>query len=226
MKKNAIILFSGGLDSTTCLGMAKAEGFSCYTLSFAYGQKHQVEVEWAKNLAHKMGVIEHKVLFLPLDEIRGSSLTDPTEVVPDYKGDSLIPTTYVPARNTIFLSFGLAWAEVVGAQHIFLGVNAIDYSGYPDCRPEYIIAFETMANLATKMSIEMGNRFKIHTPLLRMNKADIIRAGIRLGLDYSETISCYRADERGRACGSCDSCVYRKKGFFEASIPDPTPYYA
>lgn len=224
MTNKAIILFSGGLDSTTCLALAKSQGYECYTLSLAYGQKHAVEVERAKLIAAKYGVVEHKVLSLPLDEIRGSSLTDENIEVQDYQANGGIPNTYVPARNTIFLSFALAFGEVVGANNIFLGANHVDYSGYPDCRPEYLHAFEKVAKLATKAGVEQGQEFKIHTPLLHMSKADIIREGTRLGIDYSETISCYRADAKGRACGKCDSCIYRKKGFTEAGIADPTHY--
>lgn len=224
MSKKAIILFSGGLDSRTCLSIAKEQGYECYTLSFTYGQKHTVEVERAKELAKQFGVVEHKILTLPLDEIRGSSLIDADIAVPDYKGDGKIPSTYVPARNTIFLAFALAWGEVIGAYDIFLGANYLDYSGYPDCRPDYLQAFENLAALATKVGVE-GQPFKIHTPLLYKNKADIIREGIRLNIDYAQTISCYRADAAGKACGKCDSCTYRKKGFLDANIPDPTPYY-
>lgn len=225
MNKKAIILFSGGLDSTTCLAYAKAQGYACYALSFIYGQKHNVEVDTSIKLAKKYGVIEHKILTLPLNEIRGSSLTDVTLQVKDYQAERKgIPDTYVPARNTIFLSFALAWGEVIGAENIFLGANHLDYSGYPDCRPEYLQAFEKLAELATKVGVEEGRRFKIHTPLLQMTKADIVREGMRLGVDYSQTISCYRADNEGRACGTCDSCVYRKKGFAEAGVVDPTKY--
>ena len=224
MSKKAIILFSGGLDSTTCVAIAKAQGFSCYALSFAYGQKHAVEIECAKKIARYADVVEHKILHLPLDEIKGSSLTDGALNVPDFSGNADIPNTYVPARNTIFLSFALAWAEVIGANDIFFGANYLDYSGYPDCRPDYIQAFEHVAMLATKAGIH-GERFKIHAPLLSMNKAEIIREGLRLGVDYGKTISCYRADSEGRACGKCDSCTYRKKGFADANVPDPTPYY-
>jgi 7-cyano-7-deazaguanine synthase len=221
----AIILFSGGLDSTTCLAIAKSQAYDCYALSFSYGQKHHIEVARAKEIAKKIGVIEHKILVLPLDEIRGSSLIDKDIMVPDYsKKNAGIPSTYVPARNTIFLSFALAWAEVIKAEHIFYGANHIDYSQYPDCRPDYIRAFEKLAALATKVGTE-GQQCFIHAPLLEMSKADIIREGMRLGIDYSQPISCYRADEEGRACGTCDSCTYRKKGFIEAKVKDPTPYY-
>jgi len=224
MNKKAIILFSGGLDSTTCLAIAQSQGYSCYALSFRYGQKHQIEVERAKSIAKQYGVIEHKFFSLPLDDIRGSSLTDVAIAVPDYLETSEIPNTYVPARNTIFLSFALAWAEVIGAKDIFFGANHLDYSGYPDCRPDYLHAFEKLAKLATKVGIEDNTQFKLHAPLLYLNKVEIIREGMRLGIDYGQTISCYRADDRGRACGNCASCTYRKKGFAEASIMDPTDY--
>jgi len=224
MNKKAIVLFSGGLDSTTCLAMATSQGFSCYTMSFAYGQKHDVEVERAKLIAANFNVVEHKIFTLPLDQISGSSLTDKTLPVKDYQGENGIPDTYVPARNTIFLSFALAWGEVIGANDIFLGANNIDYSGYPDCRPEYFQAFEKVAMLATKVGVEQAQRFQIHTPLLHLSKAQIIREGLRLDIDYSQTISCYRADKLGRACGKCDSCTYRKKGFNDAGVVDPTEY--
>jgi len=223
-KKNAIILFSGGLDSTTCLAIAKAQGFSCYALSFLYGQKHHVEIQHAKSIAAKSGVLFHKVLALPLDDIGGSSLTDSKSAVPDFKDHADIPNTYVPARNTIFLSFALAWGEVVNAYDIFIGANYLDYSGYPDCRPDYLKAFEKMAMLGTKTG-PGGRSFKIHAPLLQMHKKEIICTGMDLGVDYSQTISCYRVDNNGRACGQCDSCVYRKKGFSEAGVLDPTSYY-
>jgi 7-cyano-7-deazaguanine synthase len=223
MQKKAIILFSGGLDSTTCLAIAKAQGFQCYTLSFNYGQKHSVEVEHAKRLADFYGVAEHKILSLPIGDLAGSSLTDKKQAVADYTGSSDIPNTYVPARNTIFLSFALAWAEVLDAADIIIGANNVDYSGYPDCRPDYLQAFEQVAKLATKRGRE-GVIFTIHAPLLNMNKAEIIQQGLQLGVDYRKTISCYRADDKGRACGSCDSCVYRKKGFKEANTEDPTLY--
>ena len=223
MPKNAIILFSGGLDSTTCLAIAQAQGFACYALSFVYGQKQVVEIERARIIARKYSVLEHKILSLPLDQIKGSSLTDKNLAVPDYDGSEAIPTTYVPARNTLFLSFALAWGEVIGVHDIFLGANHRDYSGYPDCRPDYLKAFETMAKLATKVGVE-GQSFQIHAPLLHMEKKAIICEGIRLGIDYSQTISCYRANAQGRACGTCDSCTYRKKGFVAAHVPDPTPY--
>lgn len=224
MSKKTIVLFSGGLDSTTCLAYAREQGFTSYALSFSYGQKHQVELEKASQISKLYGVIEHKILSLPLAEIRGSSLTDNNMAVGDYQPSNKIPDTYVPARNTIFLTFALAWGEVLGASDIFLGANYVDYSGYPDCRPEYMQAFENLASLATRAGVEQGQKFKIHTPLLYLSKADIIREGLRLGVDYSQTISCYRADSHGRACGSCDSCVYRKRGFTEAGVKDPTIY--
>lgn len=224
MNKKAIVLFSGGLDSTTCLAIAKSQGFDCYTLSFRYGQKHSIEIDHAKRLAAEMGVVEHKILSLPLDQIGGSSLTDDALMVKDYQATSDIPNTYVPARNTIFLSFALAWAEVIEAEHLFIGANAVDYSGYPDCRPEYYQAFEQVAKLATKAGVEGHWQFNIHTPLLHLTKAEIIQEGVKLGVDYSKTLSCYRADDQGLACGTCDSCVYRKKGFAEANLVDPTRY--
>lgn len=223
MKKKAVVLFSGGLDSTTCLAIVKAQGFDCYALSVDYGQKNKIELERAKKTAQKLGVIQHKILHASLTDWHGSSLVDQNLAVPDHNDKTSIPSTYVPARNTIFLSFALGWAEVIGAQDIFYGANILDYSGYPDCRPEYMQAFEQMANLATKKGIE-GSHFKIHAPLLKMNKCKIIQEGMRLGIDYSQTLSCYRPDGQGRACGSCDSCTYRKKGFLEAGVADPTVY--
>ncbi len=224
MQKKAIVLFSGGLDSTTCLAMAKEAGFACHALSFSYGQKHHAEIERAKQLADKMGVVEHKILQLPIGELGGSSLTDDALLVPDFQETIGIPNTYVPARNTIFLSFALSWGEIIGAYDIYFGANHVDYSNYPDCRSDYLQAFETLAALATKSGIEQAPRFTIHTPLLHKNKAAIIQEGLRLGIDYSQTISCYRADAKGRACGKCDSCHFRRKGFNEASVVDPTLY--
>jgi len=223
--KNAVILFSGGLDSTTCLAIAKEQGFACYALSFTYGQKHSIEVERSKEIARKAGVVEHRILHLPIGEYGGSSLTDANIVVPDHQEVSGIPNTYVPARNTIFLAFALSWGEVINAYDIFFGANCVDYSQYPDCRPDYLHAFATMANMATKVGRDKDQSFTIHAPLLQLDKAGIIREGHRLGVNYAETISCYRADAKGHACGSCDSCTYRKKGFAEAGVPDPTPYY-
>jgi 7-cyano-7-deazaguanine synthase len=220
MKKKAVILFSGGLDSTTCLAIAKSQGFDCYALSFNFGQKHKVELEAAKAIAQLMCVKEHKILPLALHELGGSSLTDAAQSVPDYQESmNEIPSTYVPARNTVFLSIALGWAEVLGAFDIFIGANDVDYSGYPDCRPEYLKAFETVANLATKAGVE-GNHFRINAPLLHLTKAEIVKKGNELGIDYGLTVSCYRADAEGRACGKCDSCTFRKKGFQEAQLKD------
>jgi 7-cyano-7-deazaguanine synthase len=224
MKKKAVILFSGGLDSTTCLAMAKAEGFECYALSFDYGQKHNSELDHAKRLSKKFGVMDHKVVTLPLGEWGGSSLTDASLTVKDHHDDNTIPNTYVPARNTIFLAMTLGYAEVLGALDIYIGINAVDYSQYPDCRPEYLKAFEKLAKLATKIGVE-GADYQIHAPLLHLKKSEIIQAGVALGVDYSATVSCYRADDEGRACGNCDSCTYRKKGFLEAGVADPTVYF-
>jgi 7-cyano-7-deazaguanine synthase len=221
--KKAVILFSGGLDSTTCIASAKSQGFDCYALSFSYDQKHNSELEAAGRLGSLLGVKEHKIVSLSLGEIGGSALTDTNISVPDFLGDGKIPTTYVPARNTIFLSIGLGWAEVLDCSDIFFGANALDYSGYPDCRPEYIHAFENMANLATKAGVE-GRRYTIHTPLLHLRKHEVIQKGLSLGIDYSMTVSCYRLDSEGRACGNCDSCTHRKKGFAEAGLADPTKY--
>lgn len=223
MAKKAVILLSGGLDSVTCLAIAKAAGFACYALSFDFGQKHKVELESAKKIAHSMGVIDHKILPLALDQLGGSSLLDKDVAVPDFTGENEIPSTYVPARNTVFLAIALGWAEVINAFDIYIGANFIDYSGYPDCRPEYLASFEAMANLATKAGVE-GNKIRINAPLLHLTKGEIIQKGLELGIDYSQTISCYRADNFGRACGSCDSCVYRKKGFLQANVADPTIY--
>ncbi len=218
----AVILLSGGLDSATTLAMAMEQGFTCYTLSFNYGQRHAVELNAAKKVAQAMNVAGHKVIDLDLTQIGGSALTDMNIAVPETQTEG-IPVTYVPARNTIFLSYALAWAEVLGISDIFIGVNAVDYSGYPDCRPEYIAAFENTARLATKASVE-GKPFRIHTPLIQMSKAGIIRKGTELGVDYSLTVSCYQADAQGRACGVCDSCRFRIEGFAAAGIPDPTHY--
>lgn len=221
MRKKAIVLFSGGLDSTTCVAIAKSQGFDCYALSFNYGQKHSSEINSAKLVGVAMGVVEHKIINLVLD---GSSLTDSDKKIEDYQARDSIPATYVPARNTVFLSYALGWAETLGIQDVFIGANIVDYSGYPDCRPEYLRAFENMANLATKASVENGLRFHIHAPLLELTKAEIINTGIRLGVDYTMTVSCYQADQHGRACGKCDSCTFRKKGFQEAAVIDPTRY--
>ena len=219
----AVILLSGGLDSTTVLSIAKSKGFECYALSFDYGQKQLSELISAKIIADNFGVTEHRIMRVCLDDIGGSALTDPTLEVPKFNQNNEIPITYVPARNTIFLSFALAWAEVLDAQSIFIGVNALDYSGYPDCRPEYIKAYETMANLATKQSVE-GEKIQIHTPLISLTKAEIIKQGQTLGVDYSITTTCYQANDRGEACGICDACVLRRQGFEKAGVSDPTHY--
>jgi len=221
-QKKAVILLSGGLDSATALACAQADGFSCYALSFDYGQRHKAELQAAARVAEALGVEQHRVLRLDLGAIGGSALTDSRIDVPSTPTEG-IPVTYVPARNTVFLSCALAWAEVLGANDIFIGVNAVDYSGYPDCRPEYISAFETMANLATKSAVE-GQPLHLHTPLIDLSKADIIRLGIELGVDYALTVSCYAADDQGRACGQCDSCRLRAQGFAAAGVADPTTY--
>jgi 7-cyano-7-deazaguanine synthase len=223
MIKKAVILYSGGLDSTTCLAIAGSEGFEPYAISFAYGQRHRLELEFAKANARPMGAKEHLVVEFDLRKMGGSALTSDIAVPKEGVGD-YIPVTYVPARNTIFLSFALGWAEVLGAFDIFIGVNALDYSGYPDCRPEYIAAFETMANLATKAGVEGKGRFMVHTPLIRLTKAEIIGKGLSLGVDYSRTLSCYDPTPEGGACGLCDSCRLRQKGFTEAGVPDPVRY--
>ena len=224
-QKKAVVLVSGGLDSATTLAMARDEGFACYALSFDYGQRHRSELVASARVAKTLGAQEHRIMSLDLRAIGGSALTDDSIDVPTGQSTTSedIPVTYVPARNTIFLSYALAWAEVLQAQHIFIGVNAVDYSGYPDCRPEYIAAFQYMANLATKAGVE-GNGTIICTPLIQLSKADIIRKGIQLGVDYGSTISCYDADADGRACGQCDSCRLRAAGFAEAGVSDPTLY--
>ncbi|MBT4975038.1 MAG: 7-cyano-7-deazaguanine synthase QueC [Gammaproteobacteria bacterium] len=219
----AIVLLSGGLDSTTVLAIAKALDFECYALSFDYGQKQRSELESAKTIANQSNVVEHRIMKISLADIGGSALTDDEIDVPKYSESDEIPVTYVPARNTIFLSFALAWAEVIDCQKIYIGVNALDYSGYPDCRPEFIKAFETMANLATKQSVE-GEKIEIKTPLISLTKAQIIQKGLSLGVDYSQTISCYLANSNGEACGECDACVLRINGFNNANIKDPTFY--
>jgi len=222
MPHKAVVLYSGGLDSTTCMAMAAADGFAPYAISFAYGQRHAVELELARKNAVAMGAVEHLVVDFDYRKVGGSALTDDIAVPKDGVGSD-IPVTYVPARNTIFLSFALGWAEALGARDIYIGVNALDYSGYPDCRPEYIAAFETMANLATRAGVE-GNRIRIHTPLIAMTKAEIIRQGVQLGVDYGRTHSCYDPTPTGLACGLCDSCRLRLKGFAEAGLVDPVAY--
>jgi len=227
IRKKAVILSSGGIDSTTAMAMAKREGYDLYSLSFDYGQRHAVELEAAARTAAALGARQHLVIRIDLGKIGGSALTDEIAVPHGRSEEQLasgIPVTYVPARNTIFLSYALAWAEVLEAADIFIGVNAVDYSGYPDCRPEYIRAFEAMANLAIKAAVEGKLKISIRTPLIRMTKAEIIRTGTELGVDYRLTHSCYDPDARGRACGDCDSCLLRKKGFREAGISDPTVY--
>jgi 7-cyano-7-deazaguanine synthase len=224
MKKNAVVLLSGGLDSATVLSMARARGFACYALSVDYGQRHHAELAAAQRVAQALGAAEHRVVNIDLTGFGGSALTDTSIAVPQQPGTG-IPLTYVPARNTIMLSLALAWAEVLQAQDIFIGVNAVDYSGYPDCRPAYIEAFERMANLATRAAVE-GYPLTLHAPLLHLSKAEIIKQGIALGVDYAQTVSCYQADEQGRACGVCDSCRLRRAGFAAAGVADPTPYRA
>jgi len=222
VKKKAVVLVSGGLDSATVLAMANADGYECYALSFDYGQRHRAELEAAKTVARSFGAVQHQVMHLDLNIFGGSALTDTNIDVPTTPAEG-IPVTYVPARNTIFLSMALAWAEVLQADDIFIGVNAVDYSGYPDCRPEFIEAYETMANLATKVGVE-GHHLNIHTPLIDLTKAQIIQAGLQKGVDYALTVSCYSADESGRACGACDSCRLRRQGFLDAGVTDPTRY--
>ncbi|WP_303901410.1 7-cyano-7-deazaguanine synthase QueC [Thiohalomonas denitrificans] len=222
LTKKAVALVSGGLDSATSLAMARDRGFECYALSFDYGQRHRIELEASRRVAESLGVREHRVFTLDLRQFGGSALTDDSIDVPQGPSEG-IPATYVPARNTIFLSLALGWAEVLGALDLFIGVNAVDYSGYPDCRPEFIDAFEKTANLATKAGVE-GQHFSIHAPLIHMTKAQIIATGHRLGVDYGLTLSCYDPDSSGRACGVCDSCRLRAAGFREAGVPDPTPY--
>ena len=221
-QKKAVILVSGGLDSTTALAIARSEGYDCYTMSFDYGQRHRIELVAAERTSKVMGATAHKVINLDLRSIGGSALTDDSIDVPEHE-TSGIPVTYVPARNTVFLSIALGWAEVLGAMDIFIGVNAVDYSGYPDCRPDYIAAFETMANLATRSGVE-GQKLSIRTPLINLTKAEIIQQGMALGVDYGLTVSCYQANDKGEACGKCDSCRLRRAGFVQAGVNDPTHY--
>ena len=220
--KRAVVLLSGGLDSVTALAMAREQGFECYTLSFNYGQRHHAELNAAKILSRQNGAIDHKVIDIDLSAIGGSALTDSNIAVPE-QYEACILVTYVPARNTVFLSIALGWAEVLSAHAIFVGVNAVDYSGYPDCRPEFVSAFEQLANLATKAGVE-GQTLTVKAPLMTMTKADIIQQGLRLGIDYSQTVSCYQADLDGKACGKCDSCRFRQQGFEQAGVIDPTRY--
>lgn len=221
--RRAVVLLSGGLDSATTLAIARNQGFDCYCLSMDYGQRHRVELDAAAHVAKALRATEHRIIALGLDTFGGSALTDNSIAVPVDGIQEGIPVTYVPARNTIMLSLALAWAEVLGSRDIFVGVNAVDYSGYPDCRPEYIAAFETMANLATKAGVE-GEKLTIHAPLIDLSKAEIVRQGTHLGVDYGITVSCYQADSEGRACGICDSCRLRREGFAAAGLPDPTRY--
>ena len=221
-EKKAVVLLSGGLDSATILAQARAAGFACYSVSFDYGQRHRAELQAAERVARQLGVIEHKVIGLNLNGIGGSALTDSSIAVPEGPTEG-IPVTYVPARNTVFLSLALGWAEVLGAHDIFIGVNAVDYSGYPDCRPEFIAAFERVANLATREGVE-GSGFRIQAPLQNLSKAQIVQIGMQHGVDYGLTVSCYQADGDGRACGRCDSCRLRAAGFAAAGVADPTRY--
>jgi len=220
--KKAVVLLSGGLDSATTLAMVSNFGFACHALSTDYGQRHAAELQAAQRVAKSLGVVEHKTIRIGLDAFGGSALTDGNIGVPETPGEG-IPVTYVPARNTILLALALGWAEVLEARDIFIGVNAVDYSGYPDCRPEFIDAFQRLANLATKAAVQ-GRGVKIHAPLIRLSKAQIIKRGQKLGLDYGLTVSCYQADDQGRACGRCDACRLRAQGFADAGVPDPTRY--
>ncbi len=226
--KKAVVLLSGGLDSTTTLAIAISKGFKCYALTFRYGQRHKRETQAARTIARRLGAVEHRIINIDLSQFGGSALTDSAIKVPkgrkELTGQGVIPVTYVPARNTVFLSYALAWAEVLGAFDIFIGVNCTDYSGYPDCRPEFISAFEKMANLATAAAIEKKGHYHIQTPIIKMTKAQIIRTGTKLGVDYSLTHSCYDPDKKGRSCGRCDSCRLRLKGFAEAGLTDPIKY--
>jgi 7-cyano-7-deazaguanine synthase len=223
--RKAVVLVSGGLDSATVLAIARHGGCDCHALSVAYGQRHRAELDAAARLARQLGAVEHRTIAIDLASFGGSALTDPSIAIPTGGLQPGIPVTYVPARNTVMLALALAWAEVLDAHDIYIGVNAVDYSGYPDCRPEYIRAFEAMANLATRAAVE-GARLTIHAPLIRLTKAQIIRRGLELGVDYGITVSCYQADEAGAACGRCDACRLRRAGFESAGVPDPTRYYA
>ncbi|MES1925245.1 7-cyano-7-deazaguanine synthase QueC [Salinisphaera sp. T31B1] len=223
-RRRAVVLFSGGLDSTTCLAQAAADGYDCYALSFDYGQRHTAELAAARRIAaNDPAVVEHKCVTLDFDGMGGSALTDATIAVPETPTDG-IPSTYVPARNTVFLSVALGWAEVLGAESIYIGVNAVDYSGYPDCRPAFIRAFEQLASLATRAAVEQGVRVRIRTPLIDDSKAEIVTRGTALGVDYAQTVTCYQADDDGRACGRCEACRLRRNGFEQAGLADPTRY--
>ena len=221
--RRGVVLLSGGLDSATVMAIARSEGYELYAISVAYGQRHMAEIEASADVARSLGARRHQVMHVNLNDVGGSALTDTSIDVPETPSEG-IPITYVPARNTLFLSLALGWAEVVGATDIFIGVNAVDYSGYPDCRPEFVAAFERLANVATRVGIE-GGGIRIHTPLIDLSKADIVRIGTQLGVDYAQTVSCYQADDQGRACGRCDSCRLRRAGFESAGISDPTRYY-
>lgn len=221
--QKAVILLSGGLDSTTCLAYAQSQGFSCYALSFSYNQRHSIELDAAKKIAQHFKIQEHHIIDLDIRLFQNSALTDENVSVPDFSVNTSIPVTYVPARNTLFLSMALAFAESINAQDLYIGASSIDYSNYPDCRPEYIAAFETLANLGTKAGVE-GKPFTIHAPLQHLTKSQTIQLGTQLGVDYSLTISCYQANSKGEACGRCDSCEFRKQGFKQAAIQDPTRY--
>lgn len=223
--KKAVVLLSGGLDSTTCLALAKDQGYACYALSFSYGQKHNAELLAAQNIARHFGVVKHEIVDLNLGQLDGggSALTDPQIAIPEYVEKDIIPVTYVPARNTIFLSVALGWAEILHAQKIFIGISAVDYSNYPDCRPEYLEAFQMMATLATKTGVE-EKPVHIEAPLMHLSKAETLNLGLSLGVDYSLTVTCYKATDEGLACGYCASCELRKRGFAEAAVADPTRY--
>ena len=223
-RRPAVVLLSGGLDSATTLAIAQRQGFSCHAVSFDYGQRLRTELDAAARVADSLGAVEHRVMVIDWGNIGGSALTDMSIAVPETQTTG-IPVTYVPARNTVFLALALGWAEVLGSSDIFIGVNAVDYSGYPDCRPEYIAAFEQLANLATRAGTE-GATIRVHAPLIRLTKAQIIQRGVSLGVDYSWTVSCYQADDQGRACGRCDSCRLRKAGFESAGLEDPTRYFS
>ena len=219
----AVVLLSGGQDSATVLAMARAAGYACHALSLDYGQRHRAELDAARRVARELGAVRHEVVQLDFGRFGGSSLTDTSLAVPTSTPSAGIPNTYVPARNTVMLSLALSWAEALGGHDLFYGANAVDYSGYPDCRPEYVQAFEQLANLATKAGVE-GRRMRVHAPIIHMTKAEIVREGLRLGVDFSITVSCYQADEQGRACGQCPSCRIRAAGFEAAGVPDPTRY--
>lgn len=223
--KHAVVLLSGGLDSATTLAIARTQGFICHAVSFDYGQRHRAELVAADRLAQELGAVEHRTMSIDFAGIGGSALTDSSIAVPE-REQAGIPITYVPARNTVFLSLALGWAEVLHCADIFIGVNAVDYSGYPDCRPEFIRAFERLANLATKAGVEGSSQFKVHAPLIDLTKAQIIQRGISLGIDYAQTVSCYQADAQGHACGRCESCRLRREGFQLAGVADPTRYQA